>query len=154
MSTVKTKGNLAAIHIAQKALGLSSDDAAALKLAVTGKASAKDMTATQQRQYLAHLSVLQAAAAQARGEAPAYIPKPRPASADGDAMRAKARAIWNALAVAGEVRTNTDAALMAYVLRQTGVEQWSWLNSRQCSQVIEALKKWASRKGIVLGANG
>lgn len=36
--------DLAAIHIATKALGLTTEDAQALKLHVTGKASAKDMT--------------------------------------------------------------------------------------------------------------
>lgn len=154
MTATKSKNHLAAIHIAQKTLGLSAEDAAALKLSVTGVVSAKDMSLTQQRRYLAHLSTLQATVTKARGETPAYIPKPRPASANGDAMWAKARAIWDALAVAGEVRVNTDEALIAYVKRQTDVDQWRWLNGRQCSQVIEALKKWAARKGVALGANG
>lgn len=45
------QNHLAAIHMAQKALCLSADDATALKLAVTGVASAADMTASQRRQY-------------------------------------------------------------------------------------------------------
>ena len=110
--------HLAAMHIAQKALGLSADDASALKLSVTGVASAADMTATQRRQYLAHLAGLEASAAVARGQQPAYVPK-RPALVrnidDSDDKRwSKARALWHALATAGHVRTDTDAALQAY----------------------------------------
>lgn len=155
----KPQNNLAAIHIAQKALGLSADDATSLKLAVTGKASAKDMTAAQQRQYLAHLSGLQANAAKSRGETPAYIPKPRPAhhiasADDADARWAKARALWHTLALAGVVKTNTDEALTSYVKRQTHKDAWRWLNTYQMTSVIEALKKWAAREGIALGEHG
>jgi hypothetical protein len=66
----------------------------------------------------------------------------------------KARAIWHALAKGGEVRTNTDEALLAYVKRQTGVDHWRWLNPRQCHQIIEALKKWADRKNVALNVDG
>ena len=157
MNTKSPKNNLAAIHIAQKALGLSADDATALKLSVTGKASSADMTPTQQRQYLAHLSGLQANAAKSRGETPAYAPKPRPAhhiasADDADARWAKARALWHALALAGVVKTDTDAALTSYVKRQTGKDAWRWLNTCQMTNVIEALKKWAARAGVPVQA--
>lgn len=143
------QNHLAAIHMAQKALGLSADDATALKLAVTGVASAADMTATQRRQYLAHLADLQARAAVARGQKPAYQPR-RPAQVrntddDLDERWSKARALWHALAEAGAVRTDTDAALMSYVRRQTPVEHWRFLNTYQINQVIEALKRWCRR---------
>ena len=79
MATKPTRvQHLAAIHIAEKALHLSREDAAALKLQVTGLASSADMNASQRAHYLAHLAVLQAKAAEARGEKPAYQPK-RPA---------------------------------------------------------------------------
>ncbi len=146
------QNHLAAIHMAQKALGLSADDATALKLAVTGVASAADMTASQRRQYLAHLADLQARAAVAQGRKPAYQPK-RPArerSSDDDADDRwhKARALWHALAAAGHVRTDTDAALMAYVRRQSPVEHWRFLNTYQITQVVEALKRWCRRVGV------
>lgn len=138
--------------MAQKALGLSADDAMALKLAVTGKASSADMSALQRKQYLAHLSGLQERAALARGEKPAYTPKRtslhRTVDDDQDARWLKCRALWHSLSAAGVVHTNTDAALMAYVKRQTKLDHWRFLNGYQINTVIEALKKWCVRSGI------
>jgi len=146
------QNHLAAIHMAQKALGLSAEDASALKLAVVGVASAANMTALQRRQYLAHLAGLQANAATARGEKPAYVPK-RPALVRniddaGDYQWGKARALWHALAIAGHVRADTDGALQAYAKRQTGVDAWRFMTQPQITQVIEALKKWCRRCGV------
>jgi hypothetical protein len=146
--------HLAAIHMAQKALGLSADDATALKLAVTGVASSGQMTALQRRQYLAHLAGLQASAAVARGQKPAYTPK-RPALVRniddaGDQQWGKARAVWHALAVASVVHTDTDSALQAYATRQTGVDAWRFMTAPQITRVIEALKKWAKRSNVEL----
>lgn len=153
MATPATcKNYLAAIHIAHKALGLSADDAAALKQTITGVQSARDMTEQQRRRYLAHLSGLQERAALARGEKPAYTPRRRPlyrtVDDDQDARWLKARALWHALATAGVVHNNTDAALLAYVKRQTKLEHWRWLNGYQVNTVIEALKKWCVRSGV------
>lgn len=142
------QSHLAAIHMAQKALGLSADDASALKLAVTGKASSADMSAAQRKHYLAHLSSLQQ-----RAGLIAPRPQKRPhlqrSMDDADDERwCKARALWHALAASGVVRTNTDAALAAYVKRQTKVDAWRFLNSYQANTVIEALKKWCERSGV------
>lgn len=151
-ATDHRRAQLAAMHVAQKALRLSPDDATALKLAVTGVASAADMTALQRRQYLAHLAGLQAHAAVARGEKPTYEPKRRALehsiADDHDERWTKARALWNALAQAGVVRTNTDAALMAYVRRQHPLEHWRFLNTYQINGVIEALKRWCRRSNV------
>lgn len=142
--------DLAAIHIATKALGLTADDAQALKLAITGKASAKDMTVPQRRQLLAHLSGLQA---QATGKPKAAYTGPRraverSASDDQDGRWSKARALWALLAAAGVVRVDTDAALTAYVKRQTKVEAWRFLNGHQINTVIESLKTWCTRSNV------
>lgn len=143
------QSHLAAIHMAQKALHLSKEDASALKFSVTGKYSAADMTGLQRRQYLAHLSNLQARDAVAQGTKPAYVPKRPPEQRsvddDQDARWNKARALWAALATAGHVHTDTDAALMAYVARQTKIDHWRFLNSYQITSVIEALKRWIRR---------
>ena len=149
---VPRQNHLAAIHMAQKALGLSKEDATALKLAVIGVASAGDMSALQRRQYLAHLSGLQERATLARGDKPAYTPK-RPAlyrtvDDDQDERWGKARALWAALGAAGVVHTDTDTALMAYVKRQTHVEHWRFLNTVQINSVIEALKRWCRRTDV------
>ena len=152
MKPVPRQNHLAAIHMAQKALGLSTDDAAALKIAVTGVASAGVMSTLQRRQYLAHLSGLQESAALARGDKPAYTPKRAPlyrtVDDDQDDRWGKARALWAALGAAGVVHTDTDAALMAYVKRQTHVEHWRFLNTVQINSVIEALKRWCRRAQV------
>ena len=146
------QAQLAAVHIAQKALGLSADDAEALKLAVTGVASAGAMTSPQRRKYLAHLSTLQARQAAARGDKPAYQPDRAMAQRSGDdpddQRWHKARRLWTLLANAGHVHVNTDAALIAYAKRQTHVEHWRFLNDAQITSVIEALKRWCLRVGV------
>lgn len=152
MKPAAPKNHLAAIHIAFKALGISKDDACALKLAVTGQASAADMTEQQRKRLLARLAELQADQATQRGEQPAYVPK-RPAlhrtvDDDQDERWYKARALWAALAAEGHVHTDTDAALMAYVKRQTHMDHWRFLNSHQINSVIEALKRWCRRVNV------
>lgn len=148
----RRQGDLAAIHIAQKALGLSKEDARALKLGITGKASAADMTVPQRRMVLAHLSTLQAIAA--GNPKPAYLGARRTLerSVDdaGDDRWGKARALWALLANAGVVKTDTDAALTAYVKRQTKVDAWRFLNAYQVNTVIESLKRWCRRADVPL----
>lgn len=153
-----SKNYLAAIHIAEKALGLSREDATALKMSLFSVPSAAMMTVQQHKRYLAHLSGLQAKQAIARGEKPAYTPAPRAARAAHQAAPAdeqderwfKARALWHTLAAAGAVRADTDAALAAYVKRQTKMDAWRFLNSYQLNSVIESLKKWCTRSGVVV----
>lgn len=146
------QSHLAAIHMAQKALGISADDAVSIKLHVTGKASAADMSALQRQVYLAHLSGLQASRALARGEKPAYTPKRRPlyrtVDDDQDERWGKARALWGALATAGVVRINTDAALLEWVKGQTKLDAWRFLNSYQINILIESLKHWCVRANV------
>lgn len=148
----KRNNDLAAIHIAQKALGLTKEDAQALKLGITGKASAADMTVPQRRMVLAHLSTLQAIAG--GKPKPAYTGTrrslDRSAADSTDARWSKARALWAKLADAGAVNTNTDAALTSYVLRQTRVQAWRFLNHHQINTVIESLKRWCVREQIAL----
>ena len=146
----RRQSDLAAIHIAQKALALTKEDSEALKLSVTGKASAADMTLAQRRQYLAHLSGLQAQ--RAGSPKPAYIGPRRELNISPDdpdnSRRAKAQALWHALAVAGHVRIDSHYALMAYVERQTKCTAWRFLNGYQINQVLEALKRWCIRVGV------
>jgi cation diffusion facilitator CzcD-associated flavoprotein CzcO len=146
------QSQLAAIHMAQKTLGLSAEDASALKLAVTGKASSADMSAAQRSQYLAHLSGLQERAGLIAPR-PTKRPYVQRSVDDADDERwQKARALWHALATAGVVRIDTDAALTAYVKRQTKVEAWRFLNGYQVNTVIEALKKWCVRVDVEVKA--
>lgn len=155
---VDRRADLAAIHMSQKTLGLSTDDASALKLAVVGVASSADMTDAQRRRYLAHLSNLQRRQkAQHQPQAsvgPAKVAhaEPRRALERGqadlhDERWAVARGLWIALHRAGHVHVDTDKALLAYVVRQTKLEHWRFLNTHQMNTVVESLKKWARRVG-------
>ncbi|MCM2340431.1 regulatory protein GemA [Rhodoferax sp.] len=148
MATAPRQSHLAAIHCAQKALGLSAEDASALKLAVTGQASSATMSATQRKAYLAHLSTLQQRAGLIDPR-PAKRPQVQRSVEDyQDERWGKARALWHALAANGVVHTDTDAALAAYVKRQSHMEHWRFLNGYQINAVIEALKSWCTRTGI------
>lgn len=155
MKPASQKNHLGAIHIAFKALGLSKEDACSLKQSVTGKASAADMTEQQRKRLLARLAELQADADKAKGLEPRFAPKRksfgRPA-ADLDERWYKARALWTQLAATGHVHTDTDAALTAYVKRQTHVDHWRFLNGHQVNNVIEALKRWCHRVGVATEA--
>lgn len=136
------RADLAAIHMVEKALHLDRDAARDLKLQVIGKGSSADMNDAERRRYLSHLHAVQKShgtAARPAGQ--------RSADDQRDERWGKARALWAALAAAGHVRTDTDAALLSYVRRQTGIEQWRWLNGYQINSVIESLKKWAARMG-------
>ncbi|WP_175716551.1 regulatory protein GemA [Burkholderia anthina] len=134
------RADLAAIHMIEKSLYAEDRDAARdLKLHVIGKASSGDMTDAERRKYLSHLHSVQKSTAR---------PAARRSADDADDERwIMARAMWTALAAAGHVRVDSDAALLSYVKRQTGVEQWRWLNGYQINTVIESLKKWTARMG-------
>ena len=148
MATAPRQSHLAAIHMAQKALGLTSDDATYLKMQVTGVASSAAMSAGQRAKYLAQLSGLQQNAGLIAPRPQQRPPLYRTVDDDQDARWLKCRALWHALATAGVVRANTDAALLAYVKRQTKLDAWRFLNGYQVNTVIEALKKWCTRSGV------
>lgn len=55
----------------------------------------------------------------------------------------KARAMWLTLHAIGQVRDPSEAALLAYVLRQSKVERMEWV--RDMVPVLESLKAWLLR---------
>ena len=142
------RADLATIHCLQKDLRLDKADADALKLAITGMASSADMSGEQRAKYIGHLRRLK----KALEDKPAYTAVRAPlqrSTGDGlDDRWSKARALWALLAQAGEVRVNTDAALMVYVKRQTQLEHWRFLNTLQINTVIESLKRWCRRAKV------
>lgn len=62
-----------------------------------------------------------------------------------DTQSKKIRALWLEMHEQGIVRNSSEASLAAYVKRLTGVEALQWLDVKQASGVIEALKKWQAR---------
>jgi phage gp16-like protein len=63
----------------------------------------------------------------------------------GDGQSRKIRQLWLEMHGQGIVRDPSEASLANYVKRLTGVEALQWLDTRQASGVIEALKKWQQR---------
>ena len=143
------RADLATIHCLQKDLNLSKEDANALKLSVTRVASSADMSGEQRARYIGHLRKLKKAmedrqALERRQPAVTWV---KPQGEDFSRWE-KARVLWSLLAQAGEVRENTDTALMAYVKRQTKLDAWRFLNTMQINLVIESLKKWCMRRNV------
>lgn len=135
------KSVLAKIHVAKKQLAMDDDAYRAMLRSVGGVDSAKDLTSAAADRVLRHLErsgFKPVRKSNARG-----VAEGRPLA--GDPQSTKIRALWLELHRAGVVRNPTEAALAAYVKRQTGVEALQWLSSAQASQLIEALKRWLAR---------
>jgi hypothetical protein len=133
--------DLKQIHALQREIGLSADDASALKLTLTGVASSGDMSAPQRAKLLAHLRGLALRAGPKAGKARRSVHK----RAAWNPKHKLVWALWQQLADAGKVTDRRAGALGAYVKRQTGVDQLAWINERQIDLVIESLKKWLAR---------
>lgn len=129
------------IQVAKRELDLS-DDAyrEAVGRAVKGKSSCSDCTTLQLDRVIDELKRL---GFKPRKPAAAK-PKPERRPLDTSDEGSKARAVWLLLAEIGAVRDPSEAALNAYVRRQAGVDDLSWV--QDMLPVIEGLKAWAARK--------
>ena len=134
------KRELGWIHQAKAALQWSDDDYRYHLQQQTGKASAKDLTASERAQFLRHLNAC-------------GWSQPRQQSRPFD-QAAKIRWYWRKLAAIGAVREPAETGLLAFIAMHTGVQVSSvqLLPSRPASNTIEALKAWLhreERKGAV-----
>lgn len=130
--------------------------------AVARVKSAKDLDHAGRQRVLDHFKACgwkpappKSAQAGARPGGQGPLPMPRPAhqrSADdvADERWGKTHALWRLLADAGAVKDRSEAALLAWVHRQTGVSAWRFLNGHQINAVVEALKQWCARVGVEL----
>lgn len=130
---------LAMIHIAKKDLGLDDDTYRDIvRLVSNGReSSAGSLDYAERRKLLEHF--------ESRGwkNKPAKNAKTRPLATDDQSKMI--RGLWIELFNLGAIANSSEAALAAFVKRQTGVNALQWLNSYQASQVIESLKKWVAR---------
>lgn len=130
--------SLATIHIAKKQLGLDDDTYQALLLRVTGKKSAKDMSEHERFQVIDEF--------RKSGFKRAF--KPSQKALEGTIGK-KLQALWIAAWNLGLVANRSDAALVAFVKRQTGLDAIRFLRyPDDAAKVIEALKKWIERAGV------
>ena len=125
---------LAKLHVARKQLGLGEADYRAALMRATGKSSAADLDADGREKALVEFRRL------------GWKGKPTPNSVDRPHV-GKIVALWRAAAEQGAVRDGSDAALRAFVLRQTGVAAPQFLTAGQASKVIEGIKAMCARKG-------
>jgi len=127
---------LAQIHIAKKQLGLSEPEYRDLLLAATSKNSSSLMSP-------AELGLVIEAMVKA-GFKPAFKGAP-----DGKKSARKVVrlifGLWSELARRGIVENADRAALIAFVKRQTGIDHPDWLDNKQASSVVEALKAMLNR---------
>ena len=131
--------DLAKIHMAKKALGLSDDDYRALLARVGKVGSAADLDIAGRVRVLREFERL--------GWKPAPTGQPKPRLCREPQAR-KIRALWLALYGAGVVRNADESALLTYVRRQGQVDRLEWLSVAAASKVIEALKQWCRRTGV------
>jgi phage gp16-like protein len=132
---MRTK-ELAAIHVAAKALALHDDSYRALIARFTAgrTESAGAMTAAERSRLLDHLRSIGFKPKQGRRR------DPRP-------QAAKARALWLSLWQLGALRDPSEAALGSFVERHTGVAALQFADGEKLNRVIEHLKEWCGRIG-------
>ncbi|WP_165825227.1 regulatory protein GemA [Rhodopseudomonas palustris] len=122
---------IAKIHVLAKQAGIDEDCRRDMMFSVCGKRSAADLTP---------------------GEAVAVIDRLKGASKpdiDGPYGK-KLRALWISGWHLGVVHNRTDAAMLAFLERQTGIERTRWLRAAtDARKAVEALKLWLSREAGV-----
>ena len=139
----------ATLHIVKKELGLSDDIYRDILREATGCESSAEMNLSMMNQVLERFKEL--------GWVPRAATKSgkrgRPLA--GDAESKLIRALWKELhryhlagAVKEGVRNPAEAALCAFVKRQTRCDALQWLRDREAVKVIEALKEWRDRAKI------
>ena len=123
---------IALIHVLAKQAGIDEDCRRDIIEQVTGKRSARDLTSI---------------------EAVSVIDRLKGASKSTDIdgpYGKKLRALWISAWNLGVVHNRTDAAMLAFVERQTGIERTRWLRAaKDARKAVEALKQWLAREAGV-----
>ncbi|ADU63440.1 MAG: regulatory protein GemA [Pseudodesulfovibrio sp.] len=136
MSPQARRGMISKIKIGQKQLGMTDDAYRDMLMDRYQKNSAATLSFRELVDLVAHMEALGAQ----------FISKQAPKSQQiRDPQSRLIRSLWLQLHDAGLVRDSSEAAIAAYVKRQTGVESLAWLSSPQASSVIESLKQWLAR---------
>ncbi|HEX8224498.1 MAG TPA: regulatory protein GemA [Allosphingosinicella sp.] len=122
---------MGAIRAACNRKQISDDDRKAIQLRITGVASMADMEIGDLAKLLDHLNSDWKGPMGHR----AYV--------------GKTKALWWSLYWLGAINEPGDAALDAFVKRQTGKSYLRFLGHREAFRVIEALKAWAAREDVI-----
>lgn len=131
--------SISAIHVARKQLGLDDDTARDLYARVTGKRSLRDMSPAEQERVVEEL--------RRKGLKPASNGSRKPLEGR---FAKKLQALWIAGWNLGVVDKRDDAALLAFVKRQTGLDHVRFLSrSEDAAKAVEAIKAWLGREAKV-----
>lgn len=135
------RADLAAIHVAKKALEWSDDEYRDIMATVCGGVrSAGGLDFAGRKRFMAH----QQACLRANGHA---VPS-RPVKGPLTPHERKMWSLWMQLADAGLVNTRTMKALQQWTRRQIGVDSIRFLNTHQQDLAIERLKAWLKSRGV------
>ncbi|EEP6115433.1 DUF1018 domain-containing protein [Salmonella enterica] len=133
------------IHVAKKDLRLDADTYRDALRAAVGKTSCRDMT----------LSELSKALAAFQKHGFKVRSKPQNRALKPATVTAKVRAIWRLMHAQGFLASDSEAALNAWVKKQTapqnggeGVANYQWLEREPAlaSDILERLKRWHRRE--------
>ena len=131
------------VHARARELAIDQDASRALQMRVTGHASCRDMTVAE----LARVAGALRRKDKANGT--------RYAAARGDGLpdtahRGKLWALWLSGWHLGVVNTPTEAVLVAFIKRQTGLDAARWArDERHTAKSVEGLKAWLAREAGV-----
>ena len=129
---------LSAIHVAKKQLGLDEDTYRAVLVRVTGKDSTRAMDENERKRVVEHF----------RKEGFKPVTKGNRKLLTGP-YAGKLQALWIGLWNLGAVRNRDDAAMLAFIKRQTGIDHARFLtHAEDARKAVEALKAWLAREGV------
>lgn len=141
--------DLASIHMAATALGWDDSTYRDILFAVCSVRSAGELDFAGRKRFLAHLRQCGWTDFRSARQGPKKpLPGQSSSTASGKLLTPPQRRIWSLwqqLADAGKVTQRGRVGLDAFVVRQTGVNSWLWLNDGQQTLVVESLKKWLGR---------
>lgn len=137
--------SIAAMHAARKQLDLDEDVYRAKLVSITGKSSAKDMTEAERQKVIVEFRKVGF--------------QPAPGRAAGRRQLTgryakKLQALWIAGWNLGLVTDRDDKAMLAFVKRQTGLDDTRFLHHTDDGRAaIEGLKGWLKREAAVMFGN-
>jgi phage gp16-like protein len=127
--------DLARIHILKKDLNLSEDEYRDLLQTLTGRRSAGELSFEERSRVAAHFEKLKRAT--------------KPNKVTRTPKEKKVLAMWGALQAAGIVQKGTLAPLSKWLQREGMPARLEWLNDDQLTKIIEQLKLWCARVGVL-----
>lgn len=136
---------ISAVHVGKNQLGMDDDTYRSLLKQVTGKTSTLKMSLWELKKVLE--------AMKSKGFKYKKTSTRRQSPPSRGATVDKLRAIWITMHQHGFIKDGSEAALDAYVRRQTksenngqGIAAAAWLQGELCDKVLESLKQWHRRE--------